>query len=447
MKKKSTIGFVTTVSGRWPKELPEKRHLAYSNWLRDNVEADFVVASEPVSTSAQLQNVIDLFCSQRVDLVILLYGAFSGDDIACALVDEVDVPIVLWAPYEPPFDRDDRLYSNALVALTMNAASLHRLGKHCHVLYGGYEDVRVCSELSALVRAYTLIKNMKGTLFGLFGYRPTSFYNSAFDEGLIRRTFGIRMEEADLKMVFDRMQSLDFSLVEADMRSISEKYDSSKLPDKHLENHSRLYIALKELSDELGYDMSAIKCWPEMGELHTTPCAVLGRLADEGVHIACEGDVDAGLAMMMENYLTGLPVFVTDMIDMNEEENILTYWHCGNPAPSLMDKEDGIGINNHPLVGQGTAFYGVLKPGPVTIARVCNISGVYKLFILSGEAVKSSRSTKGAMVNVRAKTPVREVFRRIIEEGVPHHYSIVWQDVADDLKLTAKLLGIEIIAP
>ena len=43
---------------------------------------------------------------------------------------------------------------------------------------------------------------------------------------------------------------------------------------------------------------------------------VLGRLADDGVHIGCEGDVDAELAQIAENYLTGLPTFITDMINI-----------------------------------------------------------------------------------------------------------------------------------
>ena len=51
---------------------------------------------------------------------------------------------------------------------------------------------------------------------------------------------------------------------------------------------------------EQHYDFAAIKCWPEMGKLHTTPCAVLGRLADDGITIGCEGDVDAELAQMTE---------------------------------------------------------------------------------------------------------------------------------------------------
>ena len=194
-----------------------------------------------------------------------------------------------------------------------------------------------------------------------------------------------------------------------------------------------------------GYDFGVIKCWPEMGNLHTTPCAVLGRLADEGVHIGCEGDVDAELAQIAQNYLTGLPTFITDMIHIDEEANTMAFWHCGNAAPSLANPEYELWMRNHPLAGQGSAFWGALKPGAVTIARFCNLGGKYKLFLMKGEALNQDRYTRGIMANVKVECPVRQVIEQMIEEGVPHHYSLVWADVEEEMKQLCQLLGVEVI--
>lgn len=195
----------------------------------------------------------------------------------------------------------------------------------------------------------------------------------------------------EMRGLIDRLPA---EVYEADMAKMAETYDIENLPKGHMENHSRLYLALKDVMAEQHYDFAAIKCWPEMGNLHTTPCAVLGRLADDGIIIGCEGDVDAELAQMTEYYLTGEPSFITDLINIDEEKNVITFWHCGNAAPSLFNKEYEVEIRNHPLAGQGTAFYGALKPGKVTVARFCNIDGAYKLFLLSGEAVAMDRSGK-----------------------------------------------------
>lgn len=57
------------------------------------------------------------------------------------------------------------------------------------------------------------------------GYRPTAFYNCAFDEGLIRRTFGIKIEETDLKVVFDKMAQIPDEACQADMKKMEETYN------------------------------------------------------------------------------------------------------------------------------------------------------------------------------------------------------------------------------
>lgn len=446
MNKQLNLGFVTTLSGRWPRELPEKRCKEYGSWLQENLPGINVIQAEGLGDSPQaLEKVVEQFKTSAVDLIVMVYGAFTGDDASAQLAEMLGVPIILWAPKEPPFEKDARLFANALVAATMNSASLKKLGHTCYAVYGDKEDTATASKVVDIVTAYDVVKKLKGTMLGLLGYRPTAFYNCSFDESLIRKNFGIRIEETDLKVVFDQMDTIPKAVYEADMAYMTSHYGTDKLPNGHLENHSKLYLALKKVIKQQAYDFATIKCWPEMGNLHTTPCAVLGRLADEGIHIGCEGDVDAEIAQIVQNYLTGLPTFITDMINIDEEKNIMTFWHCGNAAPSLHNPKYEFSINNHPLAGQGTAFYGSLKPGKVTIARFCNINGVYKLFLMRGTAVDMERYTKGVMANVKIETPVGKAVEQIWAEGIPHHYSIVWEDVADKMISVCNLLHIPVI--
>lgn len=445
MKNKLNIGFLTTCSGRWPRELPKERDAEYGTWLAEEFpQAQVVRAGQVVCDRDSLEAAAERFRQAGADVVIMVYGAFTGDDVAAFLAEMVGVPLILWAPYEVPFEKDTRLYANALCAMTMNAAALHRLGAACHTVYGSLGDSRASGKVRQLILAYHAKKAMRHTNLGLLGYRPTAFYNCAFDEGLIRRTFGVKIEETDLKVVFDKMAEVSEEDCREETARIQDAYDV-ELPEGHLENHARLYLALKEVMKQQGYDFGVIKCWPEMGNLHATPCAVLGRLADDGVPIGCEGDVDAELAQIAQNYLTGLPTFITDMINIDEEKNTMAFWHCGNAAPSLANPKYELWMRNHPLAGQGSAFWGALKPGAVTIARFCNLGGEYKLFLMKGEAIDQDRYTRGIMANVKVSRPVRQVIEQIIREGIPHHYSLVWADVAEELKQLCELLGVAVI--
>lgn len=446
MGKQLHVGFVTTYSGRWPDELPKKRDKEYGDWLEENLPAVKLVRASGLGSSRDMiEQITKEFKSQEVDVIVMVYGAFTGDDVAAYFTEMLKVPIILWAPYEVPFEKNDRLYSNALCSMTMNAAAIRKLGAKYHTVYGSKEDPRAADKVKNLIMAYHTVNAMKHTNLGLLGYRPTAFYNCSFDESLIRRTFGVKIEETDLKVVFDHMDALPEQEWKGDMEQMEKDFDTEGLPEGHLENHSKLYLALKQVMAEQGYDFGTIKCWPEMGNLHTTPCAVLGRLADDGINIGCEGDVDAELAQIAEYYLTGQPSFITDLINVDEEKNVITFWHCGNAAPSLCNRDYELLVRNHPLAGQGTAFWGSLKPGNVTVARFANIDGGYKLFLLRGEAVAMDRYTRGIMANVKTERPVRDILDGIIEAGIPHHYSIVWDDVADALKQICSLLDIPVI--
>lgn len=446
MNKTLNIGCIITLSGRWPRELPEKRFREYGHWIEENLQDCHVFRFEKLlCTKDDMEECICFFKGNAVDLVIQVYGAFTGDDISCGLADALHVPVILWAPREERWVRQDRLYANALCSATMNGAALNRIGARYHIIYGNKEEARIGKELSDLVHVYSIVKKLHGLTYGLFGYRPTAFYNCSFDEILIRKTFGINIEETDLKVVFDDMAALPQELVGAEMERVRKMWDTAAVPKEYLENHAQLYLSLKRLMPQQGYDYAAIKCWPEMGNLHTTPCAVLGRLIDEGLFISCEGDIDAGLAAAVQNLLTGAATFITDLINIDEKENLVTFWHCGNGAPSLHNTADGVAMCNHPLAGQGTAFWCSLKAGPVTAARFSNINGAYRLFVLRGEAVPTKRCTRGTMVNVKVKTPVLELIHRIADEGMSHHYSLVWEDVADRLIMLAKLLNIPVV--
>lgn len=440
------VGFITTMSGRWPEELPSRRLKEYGEWLDANLkDVEIVKYDQIINTPDITYKAAEELKKANVDIIVMVYGAFTGDDISIAMAEKVGVPVILWAPYEEKWDKNDRLYANALVALTMNAASLNRLELPYHAVYGSKEDEVAANKVKSIVNADRVIKVLKNTCLGLYGYRPTAFYNSAFDEGLIRKTFGIRMEETDLKVIFDRMQQLDQEEVDKDREFVKATYLQGDIPDEHWENHSRLYLAMKQIQSEYAYHYATIKCWPEMGQLKTTPCGVLGRLADDGVHVGCEGDIDAMIAAIIQNQLTKQPTFITDMINIDPKENTMTFWHCGNAAGSLHNKKYQSTLANHPLAGQGTALWGPLKVGNVTIARLCNIHGKYKLFVMKGEAIDTDIHTKGTMALVKINTPVKEAVARIIEEGIPHHYSVVWEDVRDEMVEIAKHLNIEVI--
>ena len=442
------VGLLVTKSGRWPQALPDRRLREYGAWARETLgqEMRLVIPDHVMTTPQEVHQAIDDFRAQLVDVVVMVYGAFTADDIAAAIQQRMGVPLILWAPHEPPFERDERLWANALCAMTMNAAALHRMDYPCHTVYGDPEEENGGGKVARLLRAYGAKKAMNGLHIGLFGYRPTNYYVSTFDEAAIRRTFGMTMNSTDLAVICEEMEKLPEAEVRADMDHVRRTWDIARLPEGHLELHSRSFLAIRKIMKDQGYDFGAIKCWPEMTTLHIQPCAVLGRLLEEeGITVGCESDVDAAITQVMQQALTGKKPFIADMIDMDEKENTMTFWHCGNAAPSLHQEKYHPELCNHPLIGQGSAFWTALKPGRVTIARLHNDHGTYRLVLMQGEALDRDRNTRGCMTVVRMASPVRSTLEQLLAHGIPHHYVLVWDDCLNALRETAAVMDIPVI--
>lgn len=81
----------------------------------------------------------------------------------------------------------------------------------------------------------------------------------------------------------------------------------------------------------------------------------------------------------------------------------------------------------------------------MTIAKLSQIGADYKLFLARGQALDTDKVIRGALVKVKMEKPVLDVIYTIVDEGVPHHYSIVWDDIYDDLVALCGLLDIEVI--
>ncbi len=442
---KLSIGLVTTVSGRWPRDIPNERHARYSKWLTETFADVSVVAGDGIAVNQDdVDSAIEKFHRERVDLVIVLIGAFTGDIAATRIAERLNVPVLLWALPEPPFD-GGRIISNALVAATMNSAALKRLGFASHFIYGDVDDERVKGEITSLVRVYQADKKLKNTFMGMIGYRPTGFYSSALDETLIRKTFGISMEEMDLVHLFNTAEAIPDEDVKKDMQAFRESIKTFDLPEEYLLNHSRLTLAMKKVISDQGFDAVSLRCWPELGQMKYTPCGVISRLADEGIIVGCEADVSATISMLIEHNFSGTIPFMCDLVNIDEKRNTALFWHCGQAARKLHDGSENTCACDHSLAGQGVVIEGTLKQGKVTVCLVTQIGDKYKMFLAAGEAVPTKKVIKGSMVDVKMNNPVRDMIYRIAAEGIPHHYSIVWDDISQDLKAFANHLNIEII--
>ena len=86
-----------------------------------------------------------------------------------------------------------------------------------------------------------------------------------------------------------------------------------------------------------------------------------------------------------------------------------------------------------------------LKPGRVTVARLSEATGVFRLVVGSGEMIQAPPSFSGTSGVLRFDQPAAEVLDTILAEGLEHHLSITYGDYVPALLALAKMLDLPVL--
>lgn len=239
---------------------------------------------------------------------------------------------------------------------------------------------------------------------------------------------------------------------------------------------ARFETALLDFMDEnLGarrFGVFANKCWPAFEhEFGFVPCYVNGRLAAQGIPVACEVDIYGALSEYMAQ-LAGLTP--ATLLDINNsvpheilpenadlkgarEEDLFMGFHCGNTCAVCMKEcsmsyqlimnrliEDG----GTPDITRGT-LEGQLKPGPVTLFRLQSSPDcVLRSYVAEGEILDIDPCTFGGSGVIAIPGFARFYRHALIAKRFPHHVAVGFEKIGEVLFEALNLLGVaDISAP
>ncbi len=236
---------------------------------------------------------------------------------------------------------------------------------------------------------------------------------------------------------------------------IKKSYDCKLVNEKIISKIAKLEYVLKKYAAEENLSGFAIQCWTAMQEeIGVSPCLSMGRLTDSGIMCACEVDIYGAITMAVQHLLTfrqDVPHFIDWTIQNQENENMLLAWHCGNAPISLKCKSCMPQINTHSVLGWQIGYdksYGTaefqLKEGLVTINRLVEIDGKFKMLSTTGEAVPDNRTLRGSWKWIKVND-LKALYRTIIEEGFVHHASMIFGDLRKEMNTFCKFTGIDVV--
>lgn len=427
-----------------------------------NPQLEIIVPDEKLTKGGcvrdddEAEKVIALFREKKIDGLIIGTMTF-GDEVSALAVASAfsDKPILLFGTKEGPFTKDGNRRSDSFCGTLSISSGLHR--RQIPFLFGGIifpEDDSFKNSVMDFLRVCAISRGFVGARIGLVGPRPERFETCIFSEDQLMRKFKQKVIPVDLADIMSQANSQKESpAINKMVKNIKAQADSSAITATTLQNIAGLEYALAQFAAEKRLAALGVQCWTAMQSVYSiSPCYAMGRLTDSGIMTSCEVDIYGALTMLLQ-YLASLgetvPHFIDWTIQHQEKENVFLAWHCGNAPPSLACRGGNISLKYHSILGpslgidrsMGTAEF-QLAPGAVTLSRLQEHDGKFKMLVAKGKIVASQQKLRGSWSWVEVPD-LDKLYTTLVKEGFTHHASLIHGDYSNALVSACELLGIE----
>jgi L-fucose isomerase-like protein len=279
------------------------------------------------------------------------------------------------------------------------------------------------------------------------GENPAGFDSCKFDAKALASLLGVSIVPVSLERVFQMAR-------EAESIAIDALYGRLQHQLKNLEELDRAavrrtlagYLALRQIVREEQLAGLGVQCWPQFfTELGCAACGAMSMLSDELTPCSCEADINGTITQLILQTLSGQPAFGSDLVAADTEADTAVLWHCGLAPLSMADTGVSPKGTIHSNRKLPLLMEFPLKPGGITVARLSESGGRFRLVLGTADVVKAPLSFSGTSGVLRFKRPIGDVLDTILREGLEHHFSITYGDHVSALNVLAKQLGLEVV--
>ena len=434
----------------------------------DGLGIDFVGRREVLYDADATMAALDDLAAADFGRLLVLQVTFTDAAMLVQIVEKLERPPLIWGFPEPR--TGGRLRLNSLCGINLAAHALGKRGIGCRYLFAepgapdvaeqvaalltadppvpaGGSEVAPAHETAAAGAARDLAVRLREMRIGVFGTHPDGFDTCSYDAATLRETLGPRVETVTLDDTFAAARAAEGPAVDAARaRAAADLGNLDELEAEPVDKSLRLYAALRQTSDDRGFDSIAVRCWPEtFTEYGCAACGAMAMLNEDKRPAACEADVYGSLSTFILQEMAGEPALLCDLVDIDAGSDTGVFWHCGLAPVSMADPEAELRGTIHsnrrkPLLNEFP-----LKPGRITVARVSQSQGRQRLVIGGAEVVAAPMSFSGTSGVVKFDRPATAVFDTVVDEGLEHHFAFAYGEHRDGLRALAAELSLPVV--
>lgn len=388
-----------------------------------------VVALEPIGTADQAAAAGRRLAAEAVDALALAPASWFEDYLVLDLLEECLRPVLLW-----PLPG---METGALCGSQQLTCFLSYLGCAYTGVFGPLQAGPALAEALVFLRAAAARSRLRRARLGLAGPRIGGMTYTAPHEMALKQALGPRVVPLDLPAFLNRAAALPLEQARPHWEKLRAAIGRSLVPDEAGLDSMQVYLAARQVVEEEGLHALTFGCYPHlMGRV----CLAASLLADEGLPVACEGDVNGATGQLLLALLTGQPTQHTDWLDPLPDGTVV-FTHCGSGSFCLAANPAEITLSPVRLMNQGVCALFPVRPGPVTLLSVAPCREGYQMALLEGAALPAEMVFPGNPLRVHFPQPVEEILRWIFERGIGHHWVVGLGHVAAEVRALARQCG------
>jgi L-fucose isomerase-like protein len=420
-------------------------------------------AERPVTDQKGAEQAAQEAKVKGADFLLVQSTTFSAGGMIIPFAQS-SIPLGIWGV--PEITNTGAIPYNSFCGINMYASIIRQyLRKDIPYkwFFGNPDDELFLERFTVTINALRAVKAVRGSRIALVGGVAPGFYDLAFNESRLMEKLGIQIFPHE----FGEIKELAPSFSDAEANEQLRKFQAGcvstaeDLAAKGLENMARVYLAIRKIIEKNGYNSLALGCWPKYRkEFGIVVCAVIGRLLEDGILVACEGDIESLITMIMLKELSGTTPMLMDLSSFDEKDGTILMWHCGS-APNCYADACGVALEGHykpgsrvpgedsiRVAGVYDMYY---RPQTATVARLSGSGS--NLLAFSGDFVEKadrsfdgSRGWIGKLEMEHKPLAIRDLLETVMTGGLQHHYAITAGRVEDALREAAAWLKINKIS-
>jgi L-fucose isomerase-like protein len=380
-----------------------------------------------------------------LDLLLVFQATFADSTMVLSLAEAVDAPLLLWAV--PEARCGGRLRLNSFCGINLGAHALARHGHWYDYLYAAPEDAQALQHVRLLAQAGRAYRLLRRARIGRVGENPDGLDTCQLDREALARRFDLEVIQIDLEETFTGARAAAAQEIQGVYHDLEARLDGlDEVDQTALRRTLGSYLALRQMAEQRNLAGLAVRCWPEFfTELGCAACGAMSLLSDEGTPCSCEADVNGTITQLILQWISGEPAFGTDVVSFDLEDDTVVVWHCGLAPLAMADPEVRPRATIHSNRQLPLLMEFPLKPGRVTVARLSEATGDYRLVVSSGEMLRAPLAFSGTSGVLRFDQPAETVLDLILRQGLEHHVSLTYGDHVSALLTLARMLDLPVL--